>query len=598
MIAVAAVMVPAAARAMDYYVAPTGSDSAAGTMAAPFATVGRGQTAASAGDTVYVRGGVYMFSGTTNTIGVNFMKSGGTNNPIHYVAYPGETPIFDFYNLKPQQRVTGFNIQCNWIHIKGMEIRGVQQQVTGDCWGIRFQGSNNVVEQMNVHHNQAPGVFITSGSNNLVLNCDSHDNYDPLEGGGNGDGFGCHSSGGGNVIRGCRGFRNSDDGYDFINAAGSCTVENSWSWSNGYQPGTMTASGNGAGFKAGGYGSPPSTPAGGAATHNVHNCMAFKNRAQGFYGNHHPGRINFFNNTAFNNPANFNMLSDSGYPSDHVIRNNLATGSGGTISNLNGGTATSNSWNLSVTVSAADFINMMEAEAEEPRQADGSLPNIGLMHLVAGSDLIDKGADVGLPFVGSAPDLGAFEYGATGGTGSAGTSGGGGTTGAGGRGGTTGAAGTAGVGGRGGTTGAAGRGGTTGVAGSMVTGAAGTTGSAGTVGTAGTTGTPGAAGTTGAAGSMVTGTAGSSATGAAGTVATGAAGTSATGAAGTAVPTGTAGGGGSTGLDGSSGCACRMPAPRPDATGLTAMVLLAAAGFGRRRRARRRRRDAAHLRDR
>ena len=55
---------PLAARAAEYYVAPTGSDSAAGTMAAPFATVERGQQAASAGDTVCIRGGVYMFSGT------------------------------------------------------------------------------------------------------------------------------------------------------------------------------------------------------------------------------------------------------------------------------------------------------------------------------------------------------------------------------------------------------------------------------------------------------------------------------------------------------------------------------------------------------
>jgi hypothetical protein len=29
---------------------------------------------------------------------------------------------------------------------------------------------------------------------------------------------------------------------------------------------------------------------------------------------------------------------------------------------------------------------------------------------VAGSDLIDKGVDVGLPYTGSAPDLGAFEF--------------------------------------------------------------------------------------------------------------------------------------------------------------------------------------------
>ena len=140
------------------------------------------------------------------------------------------------------------------------------------------------------------------------------------------------------MIRGCRAWSNSDDGYDFINAAGTCTVENSWAWSNGYVPGTMTASGNGAGFKAGGYGSPPSTPAGGRRDPQRRQCLAFRNRAQGFYANHHPGRIDFFNNTAINNPSNFNMTADSGYPSDHVIRNNVATGSGGTISALTGGT--------------------------------------------------------------------------------------------------------------------------------------------------------------------------------------------------------------------------------------------------------------------
>jgi hypothetical protein len=32
------------------------------------------------------------------------------------------------------------------------------------------------------------------------------------------------------------------------------TIENSWAWRNGYLPETTTASGDGNGFKAGGYG--------------------------------------------------------------------------------------------------------------------------------------------------------------------------------------------------------------------------------------------------------------------------------------------------------------------------------------------------------
>lgn len=58
----------------------------------------------------------------------------------------------------------------------------------------------------------------------------------------------------------------------------------------------------------------------------------------------------------------------------------------------------------------ADFVSLDDSVACGPRQADGSLPNTNFLHLAAGSDLIDKGMNVGLPFTGIAPDLGAFEY--------------------------------------------------------------------------------------------------------------------------------------------------------------------------------------------
>ena len=76
----------------------------------------------------------------------------------------------------------------------------------------------------------------------------------------------------------------------------------------------------------------------------------------------------------------------------------------------NGVDAASNSWNLTVTVSAADFVSIDTTGVTRPRLADGSLPALGLMKLVQGSDLIDKGVDVKLPYAGTAPDLGAYEY--------------------------------------------------------------------------------------------------------------------------------------------------------------------------------------------
>jgi hypothetical protein len=537
--------VPAQA-ATTFYVATTGSDTAAGTEAAPFATVGKAQTSAAAGDTVLIRGGTFAFTGS-GTVGVAFSKSGTASAPINYFAYPGEVPVFDLSNLTPSNRVTGLDVHCNYIHIRGLEVMGVHQYQSGqDSWGVRIQGSNNVLENLNVHNNDAPGVFITSGANNLVLNCDSHDNYDVLESGGSGDGFGCHSSGGGNILRGCRAYNNSDDGYDFINAAGSCTVEESFSFKNGWVPGTSTAAGNGAGFKAGGYGSPPSTPSTGAATHTVQRCVAFSNRAQGFYANHHPGRINFYNNTAYNNPANFNMLADSGYPSDHVIRNNIAFGTGGTISNLTGGTATFNSWNLSVTVSTADFASVDTATVLAARAADGGLPNISFVHLVAGSDLIDVGTDVGLPFVGAAPDLGAFEYGATT-TATGGTSGAG-SGGAAGTGGKTGGTGGAGSAGTGGGTGGAGNGGNTGAGGTRT---GGISGGGGGVGSSGATGGANGANTGGSGGAASTGgSAGTGGLGAGGITGAGGAKSGGSSGAGSGGSTASANTGGSSGSGG------------------------------------------------
>ena len=75
-----------------------------------------------------------------------------------------------------------------------------------------------------------------------------------------------------------------------------------------------------------------------------------------------------------------------------------------------GSNVADNFFTLPVTVDASDFVSLDASQLTLPRKADGSLPDITFMHLVAGSDLIDVGMDVGLAYSGSAPDLGAFEY--------------------------------------------------------------------------------------------------------------------------------------------------------------------------------------------
>jgi hypothetical protein len=418
---------PASVLASTYYVAPGGSDSAAGTLAAPWKSLARAQTTAVAGDTVYLRGGTYTVTSgvnacasqtdTVNAILLN--KSGNTSNPIKYWAYGSEKPVFDFSKITDNCRVKGINITASWVHLKGLELKGVPQgnYLNHESWGVWVNGSRNVLEMLNVHNIQGAGVFIQNGGYNLVLNTDSHDNYDPKTSNGAGqsaDGFGAHIKAGnpGNIFRGCRAWNNSDDGFDLINAYSSVTIENSWAWSHGYLPGTSTAvaAGNGNGFKIGGYGG---VYVSGAVKHIVRKSVAFKNKANGFYANHHPVANDYFNNTAYSNGIDFNMLgidANGNAVNLGTLRNNIAYG-GTLLANTSGVNTRYNTWDAGtgVSVSSADFQSVSTTGGDAARQADGSLPVLTSLRLASSSDLIDKGGDVRLDYSGSAPDLGAFE---------------------------------------------------------------------------------------------------------------------------------------------------------------------------------------------
>jgi Right handed beta helix region len=300
---------PLSARAATYYVSTTGSDAAAGTLAAPFASWARAQTAAAPGDTVYFRGGRYAYtaatstctSGTATVSAIVLNKSGTAGSPIRYWAYPGETPVFDFSGIsdttKYSCRQVGVYVQADWLYLKGLELTGTLQlnDLNHESWCVYVRpGNDNTFEQLDAHHNMGPGFFIQTGGNNTFLNCDSHENEDTLTSNGDGqsaDGFGCHpdhAGNTGNVFRGCRAWWNSDDGWDFINSQEACTVESSWSWYNGYKPDAVTngqpvalAAGNGNGFKGGGYGDPQTGVPAVPPQHVIQQDCAFYNKANG-----------------------------------------------------------------------------------------------------------------------------------------------------------------------------------------------------------------------------------------------------------------------------------------------------------------------------
>ena len=406
-------LLASSSRAATIYVAPTGSDSNPGTLELPFYSLSKAIPLAGAGDTIYVRGGTFTY---TNTIRIT--NSGAPANHIKIWAYSNELPFLDFSGQADHADNRAFLLttNANWWHIKGLEVYRA-----GDN-GIKIESSHNIIEQCSFHHCRDSGLQIGFGDSdpdfpnracsNLVLNCDSYLNYDPRASGGNADGFACKlHPGQGNVFRGCRAWENSDDGWDLYKALYTIVLEDCWTWHNG-DPASFGVSkaGNAGGFKLGGDSNYP-------GPHLVYRCIAFNNRFGGtsagkaFHQNDNQAGLMVFNCLSFSN--NFNYALNNDISGQHVMKNCVAFAGISKDAATNGNTLqVSNNWNYPpgvLVANAADYGNLTEAAAKAPRGADGSLPG-GFARLVSGSDLIDKGVNVGWPFSGPAPDLGPFEF--------------------------------------------------------------------------------------------------------------------------------------------------------------------------------------------
>lgn len=385
--------------AATYWVAPYGSDSNSGTTSnAPFATPQKAVTLSglAPGDTIYVRGGTYWL---TNQVKPS--KSGTASNPIRLWAFAGEQPVFDFSAMPAGGGLKALDLRRDYWHVRGIEVRNAPDS------GIFVGGIGNVIEGCVVHDCGNDGIVLGSTSvratNTLVLNCDSYRNYAGGDGN-NGDGFAAKAGcGPGNVFRGCRAWHNADDGWDFYyNTNQSVVLEDCWAFWNGYNlwdyPGTWN--GNGNGFKLGGAGT--------QARHFLTNCVAFGNRRKGFDHNHSAGGQTIVHCIGYsNNTVNFSFYETP------LVGNNLLINNAsylGTATNLDPTTVEiSNSWQT-VSLGESDFASLDVALALAPRNSDYSLQSNALFRPAPGSRLIDRGANIGRPFRGVAPDLGPFEF--------------------------------------------------------------------------------------------------------------------------------------------------------------------------------------------
>ena len=384
-----------------FYVSVSGSDANPGTAASPWATLQKAADTAQPGDVIRVLSGVYR-PVNARSYGVRITRSGTSTAPIT-IQGEGGRPVLDCSGLAPtgQWEMYCFDLRANGWIVKCIDVKGSQQ--FGDVYvgiGVLFyNASNNVIDNVRSYGNEGPGFQVGYGSassNNRLVNCDAYDNLDPMTTpmGGNADGVQIIVPAGsnGNVVDACRAWNNSDDGFDLWKSESAVTIRNSWAFANGSESGT--------GFKLGRNESGP--------RHRVHNNLAFNNRYFGFTSNDASGALELYNNTAYGNGTHGFVNTLGNIPS--VYRNNLS-GNNTAISSSQPDVIddTFNSWNLAVTVTAADFLSVSETLGSAPRNADGSLPVNNLFRLASTSDLIDKGVNLGMAYSGNAPDLGAFE---------------------------------------------------------------------------------------------------------------------------------------------------------------------------------------------
>ncbi|MGW7165628.1 carbohydrate-binding protein [Streptomyces sp. NPDC054884] len=290
------------------YVAPGGTDGAAGTQSAP-TTLTSAISRVAAGGTIYLRGGTYAYG---STVTVPATSNGTAAARTTLAAYPGETPVLNFSAQSESSSNRGLQLFGSYWHVKGLVV-----ERAGDN-GIYVGGSDNIIERTVTRYNRDTGLQlgrIASSTpaaqwpaRNLILSAESHDNAD--SDGEDADGFAAKlTTGTGNVFRYAVSHNNIDDGWDLYTktdtgAIGPVTVEDSLAYDNGtLSDGTVNSNGDRNGYKLGGDDI--------AVNHVVRRSIAFHNGKHGFTYNSNPGSMAVSNNLSVDN-AQRNYSWDAG----------------------------------------------------------------------------------------------------------------------------------------------------------------------------------------------------------------------------------------------------------------------------------------------
>jgi hypothetical protein len=156
-------LVPRAAEAPEYFVAPDGTPTNAGTRESPWdlASAAGGKQKVAPGGVVWVRGGRYIYPIRNTKEGGNGFAvalSGVEGKPVFLRGYPGERAIID----------GGFQLDASWLWVWDLEFN------LGDDWRPKEPSPQG----QNTPFKTPTGVLNLTGGNGVkIVNCLSHNNH-------------------------------------------------------------------------------------------------------------------------------------------------------------------------------------------------------------------------------------------------------------------------------------------------------------------------------------------------------------------------------------------------------------------------------------
>lgn len=426
--------------AATYYVSPSGNDNNNGrSMSTPWKTLSKVNSFAFApGDTVcFQRGGTWQGQ-------LNITRSGTSGSPITYGAYgTGNLPVISGSNRTiPSNQGQGLinigasNIVVDGLHSSysgGYGIKIYEQSnvsiknsevENSNHGGIVFEGgSNALVDKCKVHHTNMAGVANRDAAMHEAISFANVNTFQAQ----NNEVYSCVEEGidakygarngiiNGNTLYGNNGPQIYVDAAHHIDIYGNTTSGSAADKSGisigvetTYNPGTYRKAeyitvrnnviyGNAAGIIL--WSEP-----GAEAIHDIkimNNTIIDNNKHNwgGIYfmsgqaGQYAMGGNVIRNNILYNNAYNNNNQLIGGA---RVIRDDIGAASYFTISH-----------NMIRTGEPSDAANLNQVATSAP-----GFENAGIRdyHLTSGSPAINSGIDVGLPYNGTAPDMGAFEY--------------------------------------------------------------------------------------------------------------------------------------------------------------------------------------------